>query len=78
MRLKGAVMLPTNNDVILVSEWGSDKFHRRVLELGEKGYLPRQGSYNVTPETNPENGIIIHLHTMEMFMPESEVPAKAE
>jgi hypothetical protein len=28
--------LTNNNDVILVSEWDSDSFHRRVLELGEK------------------------------------------
>ena len=71
-------MLPTNNDVILVSEWDSETFHRRVLELGEKGYLPRPESYNITPETNPENGIIIHLYTIEMFKPESIVPAKSE
>jgi hypothetical protein len=71
-------MLPTNNDVILVSEWDSESFHRRVLELGEKGYLPRQESYTITPEMNPENGIIIHLHTMEMFKPESGVSAEPE
>jgi len=66
-------MSQTNDDdVILVSEWDSETFHRRVLELKREGYLARQESYNITPETNPENGIIIHLHTIEMFKPESD------
>ncbi|MCI0663753.1 MAG: hypothetical protein L0220_22050 [Acidobacteria bacterium] len=63
------MLLTNNDDVILVSEWDSESFHRRVLELEAVGYLARKESYNVTPEMNPETGIIIHLHTMEMFKP---------
>jgi len=65
-------MSTKNGDLILVSEWDSDSFHRKVLELEAQGYLARQESYKVTPEMNPETGIIIHLHTMEMFKPESD------
>ncbi|MCI0663760.1 MAG: hypothetical protein L0220_22085 [Acidobacteria bacterium] len=64
--------LTNNNDVILISEWDSESFHRRVLELEAVGYLARKESYNITPEMNPETGIIIHLHTIEMFKPESD------
>ncbi len=61
--------LTNDNDVILVSDWDSETFHRRVLELEAEGYLARQESYNVTPEMNPENGKIIHLYMIEMFKP---------
>jgi hypothetical protein len=66
--------MPFKNDdeVILVCEWDSETFHRRVLELGAKGYLSRQESYKITPETNPETGKIIHLHSIEMFKPGSD------
>jgi hypothetical protein len=60
--------LPLNDDdPILVSEWDSEAFHRRVLELEAKGYLAREESYKIIPEMNPETGQIIHLHTIEMF-----------
>jgi hypothetical protein len=59
--------LPLNDDdPILVGEWGSETFHRRVLELEAKGYLARQESYKITQEMNPETGEIIYLHTIEM------------
>jgi hypothetical protein len=58
-----------DDDVILVCEWDSETFHRRVLELDAKGYLSRQESYKITAETNPETGKIIHLHSIEMFKP---------
>jgi hypothetical protein len=58
--------------VILVSEWDSDIFHRRVLELEAEGYLARQESYNVIQDMNPETGIIIHLHTIGMLKPGSD------
>jgi hypothetical protein len=66
--------MPFNNDddVILVCEWDSETFHRMVLDLGTKGYIPRQESYKITPETNPETGKIIHLHSIEMFKPGSD------
>jgi len=65
-------MSTKNDDVILVSEWDSDSFHRKVLELEAEGYFARQESYRITPEMNPETGIIIHLQTIEMRKPESD------
>jgi hypothetical protein len=57
---------------VVISEWDADTFHRRVLELGLKGYAVRKESYRVTPETNPETGWIVHLHTIEMYLVEAE------
>jgi hypothetical protein len=65
--------LAKNDDLILVSEWAPESFHRKVSELEAQGYLARRESYNVTPEMNPETGIIIHMHTLEMLKPESGV-----
>jgi hypothetical protein len=54
---------------ILVSEWESDRFHERVLELESRGYVCRLESYSITPEMNPETGVIIHLYSIEMCPP---------
>lgn len=54
------------SNVIIVSEWDADAFHRRVLDLEMQGYITRRESYRVTPEMNPETGRIIHLHTVEL------------
>lgn len=54
------------SDTILVREWDSDLFHRRVLELEAEGYQTRLETYEVVPEMNPETGEIIHLHTVEL------------
>jgi len=53
-------------DVIVVREWDADSFHRRVLELESEGYEARRDTYRIDPEMDPESGVIIHLHTMEM------------
>jgi hypothetical protein len=53
-------------EAILVREWDSDAFHKRVLELESDGYVPRSDSYRITPEMDPETGAIIHLHSIEM------------
>ena len=53
-------------DSILVREWDADLFHKRVLELEGKGYVARLDSYRITAEMNPENGIVSHVHTIEM------------
>jgi len=58
--------------VILVREWDANEFHRRVLELETQGYVARRETYRVTPEMNPETGEVIHLHSMEMFLPDPE------
>ena len=60
---------PAMQDVIVVREWDADSFHRRVLELESEGYEARRESYKIKPEMNPENGVIVHLHTMEMSRP---------
>jgi len=58
---------------IIVSEWNSDAFHRRVLTLEASGYVARQETYRITPEMNPETGSIIHLHRIEMTRAEESV-----
>ena len=59
--------MKTMNEPILVREWGSEAFHRRVLEFETRGYIARRETYSITPEMNPETGEIIHLHVIEMF-----------
>ena len=54
-------------DVIVVREWDSDRFHQRVLELEAGGYRARRESYRIVAEMSPETGKIIHLHTIEML-----------
>jgi len=53
-------------DAIIVSEWDADAFHRHVSDLELQGYVVRRETYRVTPETNPETGRIVHLHTVEL------------
>ncbi len=57
------------SDVILVSEWDADSFHRRVSELALQGYVVRRETYRVTAEMNPETGRIVHLRTVELYRP---------
>ena len=52
--------------VLLVREWDSDTFHRRVAELEAQGYEARRDTYRILAETNPETGLIAHLHSIEM------------
>ena len=59
-------------NAIVISEWDADTFHRRVLELGLRGYAVRRESYRITPETNPETGQIVHLHMVEMYLVAAE------
>ncbi|MEE8201097.1 MAG: hypothetical protein V3R29_08005 [Candidatus Acidoferrales bacterium] len=58
------------SQVVLVREWDSDAFHRRVAELEAQGYEARRETYRVVAEMNPETGIIRHLHSIEMRKPE--------
>jgi hypothetical protein len=61
--LRGRIM----NEPLFVREWGAEAFHERVLELETKGYIARLETYQITAETNPDTGEIIHLHTIEML-----------
>jgi hypothetical protein len=55
------------DNAIVVSEWDADAFHRRVSDLELQGYVVRRETYRVIPETNPETGRIVHLHTVELY-----------
>ncbi|MBO0859392.1 MAG: hypothetical protein J2P21_13105 [Chloracidobacterium sp.] len=54
-------------NAIVVSEWNADAFHRHVSNLELQGYVVRRETYRVTPEMNPETGLIVHLHTVELY-----------
>ena len=56
-------------DTIVVSEWDSDAFHQKVMELEAQGYVARRETYRITAEMNPETGIISHVHSMELYRP---------
>ncbi|HWP42314.1 MAG TPA: hypothetical protein VNO14_03695 [Blastocatellia bacterium] len=57
------------SSVIVVQEWDSDDFHRRVMEKEAEGYVAKQETYRITPEMDPETGIIKHLYRIEMWKP---------
>lgn len=58
------------SQVLVVREWDSDRFHRRVAELEEQGYQARRDTYRIVPEMNPETGLVTHLHSIEMVKPD--------
>ena len=58
------------SEVVEVREWDADSFHRRVLQLESEGFVSRLESYRIVPDMNPETGVIVHLHTMEMYRPD--------
>lgn len=57
---------PEYGEALLIREWDSDEFHRKVAELEARGYQFEEDSYRIVPEMNPENGEITHLHCIEM------------
>jgi hypothetical protein len=59
-------------DTIVVSEWDSDVFHKKVMELEAQGYVARRETYRITAEMNPETGIVSHVHSMELYRPSRE------
>jgi hypothetical protein len=61
-------------NAIVASEWDADAFHRRVSDLELQGYVVRRETYRVTPETNPETGLIVHLRTVELYRADSDEP----
>jgi hypothetical protein len=54
-------------DAVLVREFDAELFHKRVLELEAEGYVANRETYHITPEVDPENGKIVHLHSIEMI-----------
>ena len=74
-----AALLPHRNgegmeNTVLVYEWDSDAFHRRVIELESAGYTSRQESYHINADVNPETGEVVHLHTIEMLKDDKDSP----
>ena len=59
-------------DVLIVSDWDSESFHKKVLDLEAKNYAARRETYRVTAEMNPETGLVTHLYTIEMYKPNEE------
>ena len=58
------------SEVLQVREWDADSFHKKVLQLEAEGFVSRLETYRIVPDMNPDTGIIVHLHTMEMYRPE--------
>lgn len=58
------------SEVVQVREWDSDLFHKRVLQLESEGFVSRLETYRIVADMNPDTGIVVHLHTMEMYRPE--------
>jgi hypothetical protein len=57
---------------VIVSEWSADLFHQKVVELERNGYVSRLESYRIVADMNPENGIISHVYSMELYRPEHD------
>jgi hypothetical protein len=66
------------SNTVVIREWECDAFHRRVLELEAQGYVARRDTYTVTPEMNPDTGVIIHLYSIEMIEPLSPTRVDAD
>lgn len=58
------------SEVIQVREWDADAFHAKVLRLESEGYVSRRETYRIAADMNPDSGIVVHLHSMEMYKPE--------
>jgi hypothetical protein len=56
-------------DTVVVRDWDVNSFHKQVLELEAQGYCSRRETYQITPEMNPETGVIVHLYTIELLGP---------
>ena len=59
------------SNTVVIREWDCDTFHHRVLELEAQGYSARRDTYTVTPEMDPDTGVIIHMYSIEMQEPVS-------
>jgi len=58
------------SEVVVVREWDVDTFHKKVLQLESEGYVSRLETYRIVADMNPDTGIVVHLHTIEMYRPE--------
>jgi hypothetical protein len=62
-----SLVMDSNNGPVLVQEWDSERFHRRVLDLQAIGYTVRLETYCITPEVEPDTGKVIHHYSIELF-----------
>ena len=54
------------DEIIVVRDWDADKFHARVLELEQQGYVARRDSYRIVADMDPETGWVKHVHSIEL------------
>lgn len=54
------------DQLITVTDFDPELFHKKVMELEADGYVANRESYRVTPDMNPEDGTVVHLHSIEM------------
>lgn len=55
------------DSVVIIQDWDSDSFHRKLLEMERQGYAARRETYNIQAEIDPETGRIAHLHMIEVY-----------
>jgi hypothetical protein len=55
-----------NSEVVLVREFDSDLFHKKVMELESQGYVANRETYKIVADMDPETGKLVHLHTIEL------------
>ncbi len=51
---------------IVVREWDSEEFHRKIMELESRGWEAARDTYKITAEMDPETGLVSHLHAIEL------------
>jgi hypothetical protein len=61
-----------DDEPVLMQDWDSERFHRRVLELVSNGYKARLESYKITPEMEPDTGKVIHRYSIELLKVSAE------
>lgn len=54
------------SELKVVREWDAEVFHAKVLELERQGWEAKRDTYKIVAEMNPEDGNVIHLHTIEL------------
>lgn len=59
-----------SDEVMQVRELGADAFHKKVLQLEGEGFVSRLETYRIVADMNPDTGVVVHVHTMEMYRPE--------
>ncbi len=55
------------SELTVVREWDAEIFHAKVLDLERQGWQAKRDTYKIIAEMNPEDGNIIHLHTIELM-----------